>query len=139
MPKATPFLTFQPGSGPSAAEAMETYVSLFSDGRILQDLRYGAEGPGPEGTVILAEFIVAGQRFRCSDSYIEHEWSITPGVSVMVDCDSLQEQQRLFDALARDGRVYMPLDDYGFGPFGWVGDRFGLSWQLAAPASPAAA
>lgn len=133
MTQATPFLTFQPGSGPSAAEAMETYVSLFADGRILQDLRYGAEGPGAEGTVILGEFIVAGQRFRCSDSYIEHEWSITPAVSVMVDCDSAAEQQRLFDALAQGGRVYMPLDDYGFGPFGWVGDRFGLTWQLAAP------
>ena len=53
--------------------------------------------------------------------------------SVMVDCDSAAEQQRLFDALAQGGRVYMPLDDYGFGPFGWVGDRFGLTWQLAAP------
>ena len=46
-----------------------------------------------------------------------------------------RERQRLFDALAQGGRMYMPLDDYGFGPFGWVEDRFGVSWQLAAPAA----
>lgn len=133
MTQAIPFLTFQPSRGQSAAEAMEFYLDLFPDGRILQDQRYGADGPGDEGTVVMAEFMVAGQRFRCSDSFIEHEWSFTPAVSVMVDCDSTDEQRRLFEALAQDGRVYMPLDDYGFGPFGWVGDRFGITWQLAAP------
>ncbi|MCK5751688.1 MAG: VOC family protein, partial [Mycobacterium sp.] len=28
------------------------------------------------------------------------------------------------------GQEFMPLGDYGFGPFGWVQDRFGVSWQL---------
>lgn len=134
MTQATPFLTFQPSRGQRAAEAMDLYLDLFADGQVIQDQRYGAEGPGEEGTVVMAEFIVAGQRFRCSDSFIDHEWSITPAVSVMVDCDSTQEQSRLFDALSHEGRIYMPLDDYGFGPFGWVEDRFGVSWQLAAPA-----
>jgi len=134
MPQATPFLTFQPGRGHSASEAMDTYLSLFDDGRVVTDQRYGTEGPGAEGTVILAEFVIAGQHIRCSDSFIEHEWDFTPAVSVMVDCDSVPEQQRLFNALAQGGRTYMPLDDYGFGPFGWVEDRFGVSWQLAAPA-----
>jgi len=28
----------------------------------------------------------------------------------------------------------MPLGDYGFGAkFGWVNDRFGVSWQLCLP------
>ncbi|NLG54232.1 MAG: VOC family protein [Rhodococcus sp.] len=129
-----PFLTFQPGRGHSAAEAMQTYVDLFPDGEILQDRRYGADGPGPEGTVIMAEFSIAGQRVRCSDSFITHEWTITPAVSLMVDCESTGEQRRLLDALSQDGRIYMPLDDYGFGPFAWVEDRFGVSWQLAAQA-----
>lgn len=137
MSQAIPFLTFQPSRGQSAAEAMATYLDLFPDGQILQDQRYGPEGPGEEGTVVLAEFTISGQRFRCSDSYIEHEWSFTPAVSVMIDCTSTTEQRRLFEALAKDGHIYMPLDDYGFGPFGWVEDRFGVSWQLTAPGESA--
>lgn len=135
MPRAVPFFTFQPSRGQSAAEAMSTYVELFDDGRIVIDQRYGPEGPGAEGTVIMAEFVVAGQHFRCSDSFIEHEWDITPAASIMVDCDSTEELERLYTALSQDGLVYMPLDDYGFGPFGWVEDRFGVSWQLGVSAN----
>ncbi|UFU06229.1 VOC family protein [Ruania halotolerans] len=129
--QAVPFLTFQPATGPSAADAMSTYVDLFDDGRVLSDQRRSADDPGGEGTVLLAEFIVAGQKFRCSDSAITHEWDFTPAVSVWVDCPSSEEQQRIFTALAAGGREHMPLDDYGFGPFGWVQDRFGVNWQLA--------
>ncbi|WP_228717574.1 VOC family protein [Allosaccharopolyspora coralli] len=36
------------------------------------------------------------------------------------------------DAEAADGgNPLMPLDDYGFGSFGWTSDRFGVSWQLS--------
>ena len=53
MPQATPFLTFQPGRGQSAARGHgHLLLSLFDDGRVLTDQRYGAEGPGAEGTVI---------------------------------------------------------------------------------------
>jgi len=36
----------------------------------------------------------------------------------------------LWTALSDGGRALMPVDDYGFGPFGWVNDRYGVSWQL---------
>jgi len=40
--------------------------------------------------------------------------------------------ERIFAVLAEGGRTYMPLGDYGFSPrFGWVSDRFGVSWQLS--------
>lgn len=132
MAHATPFITFQPGRGQYAAEAMETYVGLFSDGQIIKDDRYGPDGPGAEGTVYQAEFMIAGQRIRCSDSFITHEWTITPACSLMIDCESTAELEHLFAELSRDGRIYMPVDDYGFGTFGWVEDRFGISWQLSA-------
>ena len=136
MNQAVPFFTFQPGRGGSAAEAMTFYTTLFRDGKVLTDRRRGPGDPLGEGTVELAEFVVAGQRFRCSDSPPVHDWGFTPAVSVWVSCDSIAEQRRLFEAMTDGGRQYMPLDDYGFGPFGWVEDRFGISWQLSASASP---
>jgi len=37
----------------------------------------------------------------------------------------------LFDQVATDGTVMMPLDDYGFSScFGWASDRYGVSWQI---------
>jgi len=130
MTGLVPFLTFQPGKGQSAAEAIEFYTSLFSDGVIVSESRYGPEGPGPEGSVQVAEFVTAGHRIRCSDSFVDHEWDFTPAVSLWLEFDQREELQRIFDALADGGKVHMPLDDYGFGPFGWVDDRFAVSWQL---------
>lgn len=53
-------------------------------------------------------------------------------MSIWVACASSDQQQHLFDALSANGGVaHMPVGDYGFGPFGWVQDRFGVNWQLA--------
>ena len=129
MPREiAPFLMFQGGV---AEQALTFYTSLFDDARIGDITRYGPEGPGPEGTVQLARFSLAGQEFRCSDSFVTHDFSFTPSFSVWVETEDEEELQRLFAALADGGRQLMPLDDYGFSRrFGWVDDRFGVSWQL---------
>ncbi|MCX6469877.1 MAG: VOC family protein [Corynebacteriales bacterium] len=131
--RALPFLTFQPSSDSVAAAAMSAYVHIFG-GRVISDRRRGADEPGGEGTVFLAEFEVAGLRVRCSDSAITHAWDVTPAMSIWVDCDTEDDQRRVFTALAEDGQEFMPLGDYGFGPFGWVQDRFGVSWQIGVTA-----
>lgn len=130
MTSATPFLTFQPSKGHSAQAALDLYLDVFDDAEVLTLQKHPEDSPGA-GTIMLAEFTVAGLRIRCSDSFIEHGWDFTPAMSLWVACSSEDEQRRLVDALARDGRVFMPLDDYGFGPFAWVADRFGVTWQLA--------
>jgi predicted 3-demethylubiquinone-9 3-methyltransferase (glyoxalase superfamily) len=129
MPREiAPFLMFQGGV---AEQALTFYTSLFEDARIVDIARYGPEGPGPEGTVQLARFSLAGQEFRCSDSFVTHDFSFTPSFSVWVETEDEEELQRLFAALADGGRQLMPLDDYGFSRrFGWVNDRYGVSWQL---------
>jgi predicted 3-demethylubiquinone-9 3-methyltransferase (glyoxalase superfamily) len=124
----TPFLMFQGGH---AEEAMNLYTSLFEDGQIVEITRYGSGGPGPEGSVISARFRLAGQEFRCSDSFIAHDFTFTPSFSVWIETESEDELQRLFETLANGGAQLMPLDDYGFSRrFGWVNDRYGVSWQL---------
>ena len=125
--KITTFLMFEGG----AEEAMNFYLSLFDDAEVVAITRYGAEGPGPEGSVMHAIFALAGQQFMCSDSYQHHGFSFTPSVSLFVDCADEAELERLYTALSEKGAVLMPLGEYGFSrKFGWVNDRYGVSWQL---------
>jgi predicted 3-demethylubiquinone-9 3-methyltransferase (glyoxalase superfamily) len=83
---------------------------------------------------MVAVFRLAGQQFMCSDSYEQHDFSFTPSVSFFVDCADEAELDRVYGALAEGGKALMPLGDYGFSKkFGWVNDRFGVSWQLNLP------
>lgn len=124
---ATPFLMF---TGDAQA-AMDLYTSLFRDSTIVRAERYADGGPGPAGTIKVATFTLCGREFMCSDSPIRHEFSFTPSSSIFVECESRDELERVFKVLSQDGHVLMPMDDYGFSAlFGWVSDRFGVSWQL---------
>lgn len=125
--KLTTFLMFEG----RAEEAMTLYTSLFADSEIVSITRYGPDGPGAEGSILHATFSLAGQQFMCIDSHVSHAFSFTPATSIYVQCADDAELERLYTELSRDGDELMPLDDYGFSTrFGWVNDRFGVSWQL---------
>jgi predicted 3-demethylubiquinone-9 3-methyltransferase (glyoxalase superfamily) len=98
---------------------------------VLTAERYGPGEPGPEGGIKQGVFAVAGQQLRCMDSPTAHEFGFTPSLSLFVRCASRAELEKLWAGLAEGGTPLMPLDDYGFGPFGWTNDRFGVSWQLS--------
>jgi predicted 3-demethylubiquinone-9 3-methyltransferase (glyoxalase superfamily) len=123
----TPFLMFE-----GAAEAaMNFYASLFPGSTIDSITRYGASGPGPEGSVMQAAMTLKGQKLFFIDSPVKHAFTFTPAISLMVDCDSAAEVDRLFTTLSEQGKTLMPLDAYPFANrFAWVNDRFGVSWQL---------
>ena len=126
QPTITTFLMFDG----KAEEAMTFYVSLFAGARILTVERYGKGEMGPEGSVKLATFDLAGQVFMCIDSPSKHAFTFTPSMSLFVDCGE-PEINTLFARLSEDGHVLMPLAEYPFSrKFGWVCDRFGVSWQL---------
>lgn len=114
-----------------AEEAMALYVSLFPGSAIEEIERYGPGEAGAEGSVKRARFALAGREFLCIDSPVEHAFGFTPASSIFVECESEAELERSFATLAEGGEVLMPLDDYGFSQrFGWLSDRFGVSWQL---------
>ena len=114
-----------------AEEAMNFYVSLFGDSEIKQLKRYGPGEMGAEGTVMQATFTLAGRDFICIDSPVKHAFTFTPSISLFVECESEAELEAAFSRLSDGGRVLMPLDNYGFSTrFGWLTDRFGVSWQL---------
>ena len=63
------------------------------------------------------------------DSSVPHDFTFTPAISISVDCESDAELKNAFDQLSDGGKVLMLLGDYGFNKqFGWVADRFGVSW-----------
>ncbi|NHM34055.1 VOC family protein [Neobacillus terrae] len=131
MEKVTPFLMFQDGI---AEEAMNFYTSIFEDSQITNIVRYGANEAGPEGTVMQATFTLKGQEFMCIDSYIKHQFSFTPSFSIFVTCNTEEELDKFYEKLNEGGQALMPLNNYGFSKkFGWVNDRFGVSWQLNLP------
>ena len=122
------FLTFQKDD---AEEAMNFYISLFDNSSFVNVKRWGADAPRTEGTIMHATFRLNGKLFMCSDSPPIHEWGFTPAVSNYVECKDETQLEQLFTALSENGQVMMPLNNYGFSQkFGFVEDRFGVSWQL---------
>jgi predicted 3-demethylubiquinone-9 3-methyltransferase (glyoxalase superfamily) len=123
----TTFLMFEG----KAEEAMNFYMSLFKDARVIDIKRYGPGEGGAEGTVMKATFSLNGRDFICIDSPAKHAFTFTPSISLFVDCDGEAEVDTLFARLSEGGAVMMPLAAYPFSKkFGWVADKFGVSWQL---------
>ena len=123
----TPFLMFEG----KAEEAMTFYVGLIPDSRVISIQRYGAGGPGAEGSVMMATFSLGGLTVMCNDSSVKHAFTFTPSTSLFLACRTEEEIDRLAAALGEGGQMLMALANYGFSrKFTWVNDRFGVSWQL---------
>ena len=128
--KITPFLMFEG----KAEEAINFYVSVFENSRVIAMQRYGPGEAGAEGSVMRATLSLAGQTLMCIDSPVKHGFTFTPSISLFVDCTEEREVDDLFSKLSQSGQVLMPLNNYGFSrKFGWVADRFGVSWQINLP------
>jgi predicted 3-demethylubiquinone-9 3-methyltransferase (glyoxalase superfamily) len=124
-----PFLMF---TG-AAEEAMDLYVSVIPDSRIVDIVHWGPGKKGEEGKVMAATLSLAGQTVRCFDSPDVHAFTFTPSFSLFVECASPEEMDRIAEGLLLGGEELMPADDYGFSRrFAWLNDRFGVSWQLNA-------
>jgi predicted 3-demethylubiquinone-9 3-methyltransferase (glyoxalase superfamily) len=115
MQKITPFLWFDN----NAEEAINFYVSIFKNSKILKVARYGDAGPGPKGTIMVATFQLEGQEFQALNGGPQYKF--TPAISLYVNCESQQEVDELWRKLLEGGR-----EDQ----CGWLQDRFGLSWQI---------
>ena len=128
MTTARPFLMFQDNR---AQAALDLYFATLPDSRMIRVERYAEGEPGLVGSIKVAVFTICGREFMCSDSPIKHGFTFTPSSSIFVEFDSVEELERVFGVLSNGGEVLMPLNNYGFSErFGWVNDRFGVSWQL---------
>ena len=134
MTETTTFLMFCGPHKGQAEEAITFYISLLKNSEIIAMDRYGANEAEPEGTVRLARFTLAGREYMAIDSAMEHDFTFTPAFSIFVTCESEAALETLYEALLAGGAALMPLNNYGFSrKFGWVNDRYGVSWQMNLP------
>jgi predicted 3-demethylubiquinone-9 3-methyltransferase (glyoxalase superfamily) len=115
MPKITPFLWFDG----KAEEAMNFYVSVFKNSKVVRVSRYGEAGPGPKGTVMSATFQLDGQDFFALNG--GPQFTFSPAISFFVNCETQQEVDELWEKLSEDGEKNR---------CGWLKDKYGLSWQI---------
>ncbi len=131
MQKTTTFFMFVGEQFGKAEEAIHFYVSLFQNSRIITIARYGAGAQGTEGAISHAVFTLNGQEYMAMESNLEHQFTFTPAVSIFVNCETDEEIDTLFQKLSESGSVLMELNKYPFSEkYGWVTDKYGLSWQL---------
>src|SRR5262249_32363175 len=115
MQKITPFLWFDG----KAEEAVNFYVSIFKNSKIVRLARCGDAGPGPKGSVMSATFQLDGQEFFALNG--GPQFSFTPAISFFVNCETQEEVDELWEKLSAGGKKEQ---------CGWVTDKFGLSWQI---------
>ena len=137
MQKISPCLWFDK----NCEEAINFYVSAFPNSKINSIMRYpsdmqvGPEQPGMEGKVLTALFELDGYAFQALDG--GPFFKINPSLSFMVNFDPSHDPQAaehldvLWAKLSEGGTERMPLQEYPFSKrYGWIEDRFGVSWQL---------
>lgn len=115
MQKITPFLWFDG----KAEEAMNFYVSIFKNSKVLSVNRYGDAGPGPKGSVMTATFQLEGQQFTALNGGPMYKF--TPAISFFVNCQTQQEVDELWEKLSEGGGKHR---------CGWLWDKYGVSWQI---------
>ena len=115
MQKITSFLWFDA----EAEEAAKFYVSIFPNSKVLSVTHYGDTGPGPKGTVMTANFQIAGQEFVALNG--GPLFKFTEAVSFVVNCETQEEVDTFWEKLSAGGEKSR---------CGWLKDKYGLSWQI---------
>ena len=123
MQKITPFFMFGGDQSGKTEEAINFYVSLFSDAGIIHLERYETTDEEIEGTIKYARFSLNEQEFMAMDSIREHSFAFTPALSLVVNCESQEEIDHFWDKLSEGG--YEEAQQCG-----WLQDKYGVSWQI---------
>lgn len=115
IPKITPCLWFNF----NAEEAVNHYLSIFKNSKILETSYYGDAVPEHKGKVLIMRFEIEGQQFQALNG--GQNFSFTEAISLSVDCADQAEVDELWERLTEGGSP---------GPCSWLKDKFGLSWQI---------
>jgi len=120
MSKITPFLWFDN----NLDEAIKFYTSIFENSKLLYEVKYGENGPGPKGTIMTATFELEGQKFMGLNG--GPMFKFTEAISLFIACENQEEIDYYWNALTANGGKESVC--------GWLKDKFGLSWQIVPTA-----
>lgn len=127
----TPFLWYDT----TAEEAMTLYASLLDGSMILDVNRLPGETSDVPGGTIMVSARLAGRDVQAMNGGPGHPH--TPAASLFAGCETVAQVDRLWEGLSEGGMALMPLDAYPFSErFGWVQDRYGVSWQISLTGDP---
>lgn len=115
MQKITPCLWFNL----NAEEAVNHYLSIFKNGKILDVSRYGDSVPELNGQVLTMRFEIEDQTFIALNA--GPQFPFTEAISLFVDCETQEEVDHYWDRLVEGGTP---------GRCAWLKDKFGVSWQI---------
>ncbi|KRN84064.1 protein PhnB [Carnobacterium maltaromaticum] len=111
-------------------EMTELYTKVFENGKPLKTLYFLEDAHGKIGDILTQSVQLANQEFILLNG--GPEFKATPSISYMVTCTSETQLQVLWQELSEGGKLLMNLAIYpGVGQFGWLEDRFGISWQFS--------
>jgi predicted 3-demethylubiquinone-9 3-methyltransferase (glyoxalase superfamily) len=119
MQKITPFLWFDH----QAEEAVNFYVSIFKNSKLINVARYGEAGAKvsgrAKGSVMTVKFQLEGQEFVALNG--GPLFKFTESLSFVVNCRTQKELDRFWEKLSAGGEKSR---------CGWLKDKYGLSWQI---------
>lgn len=126
-----------------AEEAATFYTSVFNGATAIVGAHYPSELPDWQaefaGRVLTIDLVI--DNFLITLVNAGDEFSPNPSISFMLNFDPLffggetdaarRRLDEVWTGLGEGGTVMMELGEYPFSPrYGWVQDRFGVSWQL---------
>lgn len=103
----------------NAEEAVNHYLSIFENSKVLSIARCGDVGPGPKGSVLTIKFQLEGQEYIALNG--GPMFKFTEAISLLIYCDTQDEIDHYWSRLSAGGSE---------SDCGWLKDKFGLSWQV---------
>ncbi|RYY03439.1 MAG: VOC family protein [Gammaproteobacteria bacterium] len=109
----------------NAEAAVNFYLSIFEDSRIVKVVHYGEAGfefhKKPAGAVMTISFELNGQVFTALNG--GPNFKFNEAISLEVNCETQEEVDHYWDKLSEGG-------DETAQQCGWLKDKYGLSWQI---------
>ncbi len=116
MQKISPFLWFDS----NAEEAVNFYLPIFKNSKVIRIARNPPGGPGPEGSLLVASIQLEGQEIVVLNGGPGHPQ--TDAFSLTVNCETQQEVDHYWSKLLEGGGKEIAC--------GWLQDKFGVFWQV---------